>query len=301
MMLSGKILFVIVASLIAAQQLAFNPADMVREANARRQQLQAKQPATHQASNPHGFLETSMRNFKVIQEGRLRTLRTTVADTKMNKQDIVYLAPASQADKDSETTVSEVVVEVIVEEDPDAGIVNTIVENLRDAYDQYLSTVINGQVTVNDIAEAVGTAARNALDWLGSLWGKDARISKALNRLAAIKVDKVTGDALIVRSTQTDVKVIRVGKVVFEASQSVLGANLKEGSTKGLTVSAFRFEAGDIILAAGQGFWDALSTEKILEALAHDKKSLADKANALVSASPKNHFEEVNFVLSIFE
>jgi hypothetical protein len=65
-------------------------------------------------------------------------------------------------------------------------------------------------------------------------------------------------------------------------------------------VGVFRFEPGDLILAADNGLFASLSTEQIAKALSAQNRSLASKADALVKAAPKSTTEE-SFLLSIFE
>lgn len=243
----------------------------------------------------HRFPQSSFRSFKVVGEGRFRTFKQTAGDVKQSKEELVYLAPNedSLSECSGSSTSEDVVVEVIIVDEDEQGVLGAITENVRNAFDDYLAPLLGGNIT----SDTIGEAARNALDWISrSIWGANAsKLTKSVaERLAFLKLDTNTGDVMVVKAKNANVKVVRIDKVVFDAAEQALGEN------QDLTVSMFRFESGDLILAASNKFFEGLSQEQLLKALSSEHRSLGSKADALVKASPKVTKEE-SFLLSVFE
>lgn len=277
-MLTARLALLFVAALSAAD-FAFN-----------RDALTGKPAAAHKpklgqndiARVAHGFPSTQLRNFQLVQEGRFKSFKTTSGAITDRREEIVHIG----AKEDSGTT--EIILEIVVEEEP--GVIETIIDNVRCAFDEYIAPLLGENVTSQTIAES----ARSALDWFSSqIWG-----FQDIARLAIVKVDRNTGDALIVKGPAVDVKVIRIDAVVFEASAAAVGMVAHEAAS--LSASMFRFEAGDLVVAAGVGFFEAVGTEGLVAALGHQHKTMAAKADALMKASPKSAAEQ-RFTLSVFE
>lgn len=289
-MLLLNTLYAAVLTVACAQEFAFNLEAIGKPQGTTVARKQVRDQTVYQGAI-HKFPQSSFRSFKVIGEGRFRTFKQTTGDVKQSREELVYLAPPTSeaVPCESETTADEVVVEIIVEED-EQGVLETIVENVRNAFDEYVSPILGGGITSTTISDA----ARGALDWLsGRLWG--SKLARDVNkRMAIVKLDSDTGSAMIIKSSAVAVKVIRVDEVVYDATEQAVGA------TNGVDVGVFTFEAGDLILVARDQFFNSISKEAMVKALSIENKSLANKADALVKVAPKTATEE-SFLLSIFE
>jgi hypothetical protein len=190
-------------------------------------------------------------------------------------------------------------VEVVVAEavaDPietEAGVVQNVLDTVREAYDQYIGPYVGSTI------ETVNSAARDALAWISNIWGqKTSKLQQTvLSRLAVLKTDQETGQTLIVNAASVEVKVVRVGQVVFETSSSSVAE--QEVDHVKLAVSQFVFEAGDIVVVGGKSWWESAPLEEVLLALSTNAK-LAAKADAIVKLVPKTT-DEARFTLALFE
>lgn len=281
-------LYAVALSVLLAQDFAFDLAGIQRGPR-------KLERAEIQEGPVHRFPQSSFRSFKVVGEGRFRTFKQTAGDVKQLKEELVYLAPNHDTDLSEcteQTTVEEIVVEVVVEED-EQGVLGTIVENVRNAFDDYVAPLLGNGIT----SDSIGEAARSALDWISrSIWGTSAsKLTKNVaGRLAFLKLDTDTGDVMVVKAKEANVKVVRIDKVVFDAEEEVLG------EAEEMSVSMFRFEPGDLVIAGSQSFFEGVGHEQMIKALSVQNRSLGNKADALVKASPKQTKEE-SFLLSVFE
>lgn len=294
-MLLLNTLYAAVLTVACAQEFAFNLETIGKPQAVSGSRKLACDQTIYQGTI-HKFPQSSFRSFMVIGEGRFRTFKQTTGDVKQSREELVYLAPPSssssttEAPCESETTADEIVVEIVVEED-EQGVLETIVENVRNAFDEYVSPILGGNITSTTISDA----ARSALDWINNrIWGASKLARDVNKRMAVVKIDSDTGSAMIVKSSAVAVKVIRVDEIVYDATAQAVGA------TNGVDVGVFTFEVGDLILMARDQFFNSIGKEQLIKALSIENKSLANKADALVKAATKSPIEE-SFLLSIFE
>lgn len=249
----------------------------------------------------HGISSHSLRSYQLIERGRFRSLKMTAGDFKAKQEELVFLDVVQEVAPE-DNYVEEVV--VVVEEthgdasslqETEENFVQNVIDTVRDAYDTYISPNLGGAV------DAINSAARDALAWISGIWGSKALSkvqSSVLTRLALLQVDNVTGNALILTAPNVNVKVVRVGKVVFDSEASIL-AKQTIGDSLEIAVSNFDFEVGDIIVTGNQDWWKSLPEEQVLQTLS-TRDNLAVKANNIVKLAPKTQ-QEYRFALGYFE
>lgn len=261
-------------------------------------------PATVGATNhvvaetgaQHGFYASSQRSYKIIVNGRFRTLKTSAGDFKSREEELVFLdVPQAVAEvvEEVEVVIVDGVEVIAPPAETEEGIVQNVLETVREAYDQYISPYVGGTI------EAVNSAARDALAWIGSIWGqKSSKLQQeVLSRLAVLKTDQETGQTLIINASSVEVKVVRVGQIVFETSSSVVAE--QEIDSVQISASQFVFEAGDIVVIGNKSWWESAPIDDVLLALSTNSK-LSAKADALVKLVPKTT-DEARFSLTLFE
>lgn len=257
----------------------------------------AKNPIAEHGAQ-HGFYASSQRSYKIMVNGRFRTLKTSAGDFRSREKELLFLdcdQPAAEGPiVDVVEQVEVVVAEVIADPiETEAGVVQNVLDTVREAYDQYISPYVGSTI------ETVNSAARDALAWIGSIWGqKTSKLQQTvLSRLAVLKTDQETGQTLIINAASVEVKVVRVGQVVFETSSAAVAE--QEVDHVKLAVSQFVFEAGDIVVVGGKSWWESAPLEEVLLALSTNAK-LAAKADAIVKLVPKTT-DEARFTLALFE